>query len=97
MPMGPFGVISPIAGHWHADVSANDKLADTPGELDIEIDGRYRFRGETREKGLWETADGKWTRKPQGAPPETGKYEFDGLDTVTTTGASGTTIWKRAD
>ncbi|HSD93208.1 MAG TPA: hypothetical protein VLB11_09325, partial [Methyloceanibacter sp.] len=61
------------------------------------IDGRYRFRGETREKGLWETADGKWTSKPQGAPPETGKYEFDGLDTVTTTGASGTTIWKCAD
>lgn len=97
MGPGPFGNFPPFAGKWHADVSANGTMAETHAVLDIDVDGRYQFRGETKESGLWEASDGKWTRKPQDAPAESGTYEFNGLNTVTTAGVTGTTVWKRAD
>lgn len=95
--VGSFGVFSPISGTWHADVSANGKMPETHVVLEITVDGRYLFRGETRESGLWEAEGGKWTRKPQNAPEERGTYQFDGPDTVTTAGITGTSVWQRAD
>ncbi len=92
-----FGAVPPIAGHWHADVRVAGRMAETSAVLDIAADGRYRFRGQTRDSGLWEAADGKWTRRPQDAPVESGTYRFDGPDRVTTAGITGTTVWRRID
>jgi len=94
---GPLGTFPLIAGTWHADVSANGKMPETHVVLEITVDGRYLFRGETRETGLWEAEGGKWTRKPQDAPEERGTYQFDGPNTVTTAGITGTSVWQRAD
>ena len=90
---GPLGTFPLIAGTWHADVSANGKMPETHAVLEITVDGRYLFRGATRESGLWEAEGGKWTRKPQDAPEERGTYQFDGPNTVTTAGITGTSVW----
>jgi hypothetical protein len=98
MPAGPNGGgIAPIVGHWHVDTGANGAIAEIHVSLDIGADGRYRFHGETRESGLWQAVDGKWTRTPQGAPPASGTYEFDGRNTVTCAGVTGTTVWSRTN
>jgi hypothetical protein len=91
------GGLDAIIGHWHIDVPANGVIAETHVSLDIAADGRYRFRGETRENGLWDAADGKWTRTPQGAPPQSGTYRFDGRNRVTYAGVTGTSAWVRAE
>lgn len=94
---GSGGGITPIVGHWHVDTPANGAIAEIHVSLDIGTDGRYRFRGESRESGLWQAVEGKWTRTPQGAPTASGTYEFAGRDRVTCAGVTGTTVWRRVD
>ena len=65
--------------------------------LDITADDRYRYSFHIAESGMWQAADGRWTRTPSGSVPVSGTYKFDGHDKVTCAGNGGTTIWKRAD
>lgn len=85
-----------IAGTWRFKNQVNGMVQTPQVTLTISADGRYRFRGELDERGLWTAADGKWTRTPQGVfQPITGTYAFDGRDRVTCAAANGSTIWKR--
>jgi hypothetical protein len=64
--------------------------------------GQYTLTYGLREKGLWNAADGKWTRQvPSGngfAPPSTdgGTYTFTGRDRVTLFDQYGSSTWQRS-
>ena len=98
-PLSAFGTpLEKIAGEWRFKNQVNGMVATPQVILTISADGRYRFRGELDEQGLWTSGDGKWTRTPQGAfQPISGTYAFDGYDRVTCAAANGTTIWKRSE
>jgi hypothetical protein len=98
-PLYAFGTpLQKISGEWRFKSQVNGMVATPQVTLAISEDGRYRFRGEFDEKGLWTAGDGKWTRTAQGAfQPVTGTYAFEGRDRVTTAAAIGTTVWVRAD
>jgi hypothetical protein len=90
-PSGPTG----LAGHWYTHTPANGALGAVTTSLDITPDGRYHYRFNIAESGVWQAADGKWTRTPQGALPASGTYQFKGSDQVTCVAASGVTVWTR--
>ncbi len=92
-PAAPSG----LAGHWYTHTQANGALGAVTTSLDITGDGRYHYRFNIAETGIWQAADGKWTRTPQGALPASGTYQFKGSDQVTCAAASGVTVWERAD
>ena len=86
-----------LAGHWYTHTPANGALGAVATALDITPDGRYHYHFDIAESGVWQAADGKWTRTPQGALPASGTYQFKGSDQVTCVATSGVTVWTRAD
>jgi TIR domain len=86
-----------LEGHWYTHTPANGALGAVTTSLDITPDGRYHYRFNIAESGVWQAADGKWMRTPQGALPASGTYQFKGSSQVTCVAASGVTIWARAD
>jgi hypothetical protein len=46
---------------------------------------------------VWQAADGKWTRTPQGALAASGTYQFKGSNQVSCAAASGVTVWSRVE
>jgi hypothetical protein len=93
----PGEILGPLMGHWYTDTPANPAIGAVKTYLDITHDGRYRYRFRIAESGMWQAADGKWTRTPQGGIPASGTYKFDGHDRVTCAAANGVTIWKRVE
>ncbi len=85
-----------LQGHWYTHTPANGALGAVTTSLDITPDGRYHYRFNIAESGIWQAADGKWTRTPQGALPASGTYQFKGSSRVTCVAASGVTEWVRA-
>lgn len=92
-PAGPAG----LAGHWYTHTPANGILGAVTTSLDISADGRYRYSFNIAESGLWQAADGKWSRTPQGALPVNGTYQFKGSDQVTCIATTGATVWSRVE
>ena len=90
-PAAPTGLV----GHWYTHTPANGALGAVTTSLDITGDGRYHYRFDITESGIWQAADGKWTRTPQGAPMVSGTYQFKGSDQVTCVAAAGATTWSR--
>lgn len=87
-----------ISGEWRFKNQVNGMVATPQVTLTISSNGRYAFRADLDERGLWTAADGKWTRTPQGAlQPVNGTYAFDGGERVTCAAANGTTVWVRAE
>lgn len=87
-----------LAGEWRYKNQVNGMVVTPQVTLNIGTDGRYRFRADLNEKGLWTAGDGKWTRAPQAVSEEVkGTYAFDGNDRVTCAAANGVTVWARAD
>jgi hypothetical protein len=87
-----------LAGAWRFKNQVNGMVVTPQVTLSIGNDGRYGFRADLNEKGLWTAADGKWTRAPQGVSEEVrGTYAFDGDDRVTVAAANGATVWARAN
>ncbi len=93
----PGEAIGPLVGHWYTNTPANPAIGAVKTSLDIGHDGRYHYHFEIAENGMWQAADGKWTRTPQGGIPTSGTYKFDGRDSVTSAAANGVTVWKRID
>jgi TIR domain len=91
-PSGPAG----LEGHWYTHTPANGALGAVTTSLDITAGGRYHYRFNIAETGIWQAADGKWSRTPQGALPASGTYQFKGSSRVTCVAASGVTVWTRA-
>ncbi len=90
--------LAPVIGHWYTDTPANPAIGAVKTSLDITHDGRYRYRFHISESGMWQAADGKWTRTAQqGGMPVSGTYKFDGHDRVTCAAATGITVWKRVE
>lgn len=87
--------LAAVAGTWRVDLAPSGVLPEIHVTFEIGADGRYRFRGQTREAGLWRAAEGAWTRTPQSGPADSGTYTFDGRDRLTTAGAGGTMVWRR--
>lgn len=87
--------IAAIAGRWHVDVAASATNPELHVALEVSREGRYRFRGESRESGLWRAEEGQWTRTPSGGPAVSGTYVFEGQDRVTFATSTGTTTWRR--
>ena len=96
-PLSAFGApLNRIAGEWRFKNQVNGMVTTPQVTLNIGADGRYRFRADLDERGLWTAADGKWTRTPQAvSQPVTGTYAFDGSDRVTCAAANGSTVWVR--
>jgi hypothetical protein len=90
-PSAPSG----LAGHWYTHTPASGVLGAVTTSLDITADGRYDYRFNIAETGMWQAADGKWTRTPQGAPVVSGTYQFKGSSEVVCVAASGATTWSR--
>ncbi len=91
------GPLNRIAGEWRFKNQVNGMVTTPQVTLNIGGDGRYRFRADLDERGLWTAADGKWTRTPNAvSQPVTGTYAFDGSDRVTCAAANGSTVWVRA-
>jgi hypothetical protein len=88
---------APLVGHWYTDTPANYSIGAVKTSLDIGHDGRYRYAFTISETGLWQAADGKWTRTPQGGMPVTGTYKFDGHDSVSCAASTGVAIFTRDD
>jgi len=93
----PRNPLSRVIGHWYTDTPANPAIGAVKTSLDITADGHYRYWFQIAESGMWQAADGKWTRTPSGSVPVSGTYKFDGHDRVTCASSAGTTIWKRVD
>lgn len=90
------GPLERIAGEWRFKNQVNGMITTPQVTLIIGADGRYRFRADLDERGLWTAQDNKWTRTPQGAfQPITGTYVFDGRNRVTWGAANGSTVWVR--
>lgn len=85
------GPTAKLAAHWRSrDVnSTNDST------LDITGDGHYTFQIISTEKGIWQAADGKFSRTAQNGVPITGTYRFDGSSQVTTASPKDTFVWKK--
>ena len=90
-PSAPSG----LAGHWYTHTPANGILGAVTTALDVTADGRYHYRFDIAETGMWQAADGKWTRTPQAAPVVSGTYQFRGGDEVICVAATGATTWAR--
>jgi hypothetical protein len=87
-----------IGGVWRFKNQVNGLVHTPQVTLNIGDDGRYSFRADLDEKGLWVAADGKWTRTPQAVADRVeGTYAFDGPDRVTCAAANGTTVWVRTE
>ena len=86
-----------LAGHWYVHSPANPMSGAVTASLDITGDGHYRYHFLVEESGMWQAADGKWTRSPQGMTPVSGTYKFDGSREVTCVASNGTTVWKRVE
>jgi len=93
----PNSPLSRVIGHWYTDTPANAAIGAVKTSLDITADGHYRYWFQIAESGLWQAADGKWTRTPSGSVPVSGTYKFDGHDRVTCASSVGSTVWKRID
>jgi hypothetical protein len=91
----PGEAIGLLVGHWYTHTPANGALGAVTTSLDVTRAGRYRYHFDIAETGIWQAADGKWARTPQGALPASGTYRFDGRDRVTCASANGETVWKR--
>jgi hypothetical protein len=87
--------LGPLVGHWHSASGATGMLEKLTTSLDVTLSGRYSYRFNVAESGIWEATDGKWTRTAIGAAPVAGTYKFDGSDQVTCVAATGETVWKR--
>lgn len=89
---------SGVAGAWRFKNQVNGMITTPQVTLVVGDDGRYRFRADLNEKGLWIASDGKWTRTPQAVSEKIeGTYAFDGSDRVTCAAANGTTVWVRVE
>ena len=86
-----------LAGHWYTHTPANGILGAVTTALDITPDGRYHYHFNIAESGMWQAADGKWTRTPQGAPVATGTYQFKGSNQVICVAVTGATTWSRVE
>jgi hypothetical protein len=87
-----------LAGVWRSRSPFKGVAPSPEVALTISANGRYHFRGELDERGIWTAADGKWTRAPQGTTqPISGTYVFDGRNRVTCAAAEGATVWVRAE
>ena len=86
-----------LVGHWYTDTPANPAIGAVKTALDITADGHYHYHFQISETGLFQAADGKWTRSRPGVLPVTGTYKFDGGSHVTTASSDGTTQWVRAN
>ncbi len=84
-----------LQGHWYTHTPANGALGAVTTSLDITASNRYHYRFNIAESGIWQAADGKWNRTPQGALPASGTYQFKGSSRVTCVAASGVTVWAR--
>ena len=97
MLVGTPSVPAGLAGHWYTHTPANGLLGAVTTSLDITQDGSYHYRFSIAETGMWQAADGKWTRTPQGAPVVSGTYQFKGSDQVICVAAAGATTWVRTE
>jgi hypothetical protein len=86
-----------LVGHWYTDTPANAAIGAVKTALDVSADGHYRYHFQISETGIFQAADGKWTRTRANHMPVTGTYKFDGGSRVTTAGSDGTISWVRAD
>jgi TIR domain len=86
-----------LTGHWYTHTPANPAIGAVTTSLDVTPDGRYHYHFAIGESGVWQAADGKWTRSPQGMMPTSGTYKFNGADRVTCAASNGATVWKRVD
>jgi hypothetical protein len=93
----PRNPLSRVIGHWYTDTPANAAIGAVKTSLDITADGHYRYWFQITESGMWQAADGKWTRTPSGSVPVSGTYKFDGHDRVICASSAGTTTWKRVE
>lgn len=89
------GSLGPITGHWRSASAATGMLDKLTTSLDVTPEGRYAYRFDVAESGIWEATNGKWTRTAMGAAPVTGTYKFADNDHVTCVAATGETVWKR--
>ena len=72
-----------------------DPNSSNDSTLDITGGGHYTFHITSTEKGIWQAADGKFTRTPQNGVPINGTYRFDGSSQVTVASPKDTYVWKR--
>jgi hypothetical protein len=84
-----------LLGNWYTHTPASGVLGAVTTSLDITADGRYHYRFDIAESGIWQAAEGKWTRTPQGAPVVSGTYQFKGSNEVICVAAAGATTWSR--
>ncbi len=104
-PAGGHGV-KDIAGKWHiggegapatsTNAGVNGVLGPARLDLTISSDGHYQIQFGMEESGIWQAADGKWTRTPPSGMATTGTYHFDGGNKVTIASATGATEWTRS-
>jgi len=87
--------IGPLVGHWRSASGETGMLDKLTTSLDVTPEGRYSYRFDVAESGIWEATDGKWTRSAIGAAPVAGTYKFDDSNHVTCVSATGETVWKR--
>ncbi|HEY4123725.1 MAG TPA: toll/interleukin-1 receptor domain-containing protein [Rhizomicrobium sp.] len=87
------GPTAKIAAHW----VFHDRTTVVPSDSDLTItgDGHYRFHTTVHERGIWQAADGKWSRTSQNVPQISGTYIFDGSSKVTVASSTGTIVWTR--
>ena len=88
-----------ITGHWsgHRPRRPWARWMPSHTSLDITADGHYHYSFRFSEAGIFEAADGKWTRNRVGSMLSDGHLSsLDGNDRVTVAGGGGVTIWARA-
>jgi hypothetical protein len=86
-----------LVGHWYTDTPANGAIGAVRTALDISAAGRYHYHFQISESGIFQAADGKWSRARPGSIQVTGTYKFDGSNRVVTVNGDGTTTWVRAN
>ncbi len=86
------GPTAKIAATWHFRNALGIASDNT---LVITADGHYRYSLSVKERGVWQAADGKWSRTPQNGIQLAGTYKFDGSSRVTVAGSKDTFVWKR--
>lgn len=86
------GPTAKIAGTWHFRGLSGAKADNT---LVITADGHYRYSLVVKEQGVWQAADGKFSRTPQNGVAINGTYKFDGSSRVTTASPKDTYVWKK--
>ena len=88
------GPAASIAASWNT-IFPPTPVGPAMRYLEIVPEGQYRYRAELKDRGIWQGADGKWSRQRQNGMEVRGTYRFDGPDRVTLASGPETMVFRR--